>query len=317
MSKLEKGDIKTIEESELTAIFKFIFGNNDADFQSFLNSSLGQILDTLALRYSDKEISEQLWLDNYDTVLRLIPVPGDLIDELHNRMVTINLSIDRLCERINANEGISPEVTNVDQYPFNKWQAFVVDHKIEFSFIKMRVNARYIEKLFSKEIISANYVTMLSIVYYLSKTESHGFQCDIPDDAERQLMKEAKEYLRHHRFYSLVDKARLRKEAQSKEEREALLSSFDKENGEIINEVLLAFRVFSELDIAKTNESLTAFINNLKWDSGYMLKLISIAFHEMGDVSFSLKKEMLTEIQNVIAKYKGIPDTQKRIETYD
>ena len=317
MSKLEKGDIKTIEESELTTIFQFIFGNNDDDFQSFLNSSLGKILDTLVLRYSDKEIDEQLWFDNYDTVLRQIPVPSSLVDELHNRMIAINLSVEQLCERINSNEGISPKVTNSDSYPFNEWQAFVVNHKIEFSFIKMKLSSHKIEKLFSKEIISANYVTLLSIAYYLSKIEAYGALKDIPEEADQQLMKDAKYLLRSHKFYSLVEKSNLRKLAQSEEERESLLSSFDKQNSKVINEVLAAFRVFSELDIAKTNENLNIFVKNLKWDSSFMLKLISISLYEMENVSFSLKKEMLTEIQNIISKYKELPDSQKRIETYD
>ena len=232
-------------------------------------------------------------------------------------MSAINLSIDQLCDRINANEGISPEVSNSDQYPFNEWQAFVVNHNIEFSFIKLKIDPRKIEKLFSKEIISTNYVTMLSIAYYLAKIEAFGSQTDIPPDSNKQLMLDAKDYLTSHKFYSLVEKATLRRLAQSEEEREALLSSFDKTNQKVINDVLSAFRVLSEIDIAKTNYSLSAFASNLKWDSPFMLKLISITFHEMKDVSFSVKKELLNEIESIYLKYKELPDSQKRIETYD
>lgn len=317
MSKLEKGDIKTIDESELTSVFRFIYGNNEADFESFFSSSLEKILDTLELRYSDEEIREQNWFHNYDTVQRLIPVPSNLIDDLYERMVSNNISIEYLCKRINSNEAISPKVNNTDRYPFNEWQSFVVNHKIEFGFIKMKLNLADIEKLFSKQIISTNYVTMLSIAYYVFKIETYGSKKDISDPDDIQLMDKATEYLSNHQFYSIASKNALRKRARSKEEYDTLLSSFDKENSAVINELLKAFRVFSELDIAKTNEYLTCFVNNLRWDSGFMLKLISTTFYQMEDVSFSVKKEMLTEIQSIFSKYKELPETQKRLETYD
>lgn len=315
MSKLEKGDIKTIEESELTTIFRFIYGNNSS--QDFFDSSLGKILDTLVLRYSDKEIEEQLWFDNYDTVQRQIPVPEIIIDDISERMKSINLSAEQLCERINSNEGISPKVTNADKFPFNEWQAFVVNHKIEFSFIKLKLQSDDIKKLLSREKTSANYITLLSMVYYLSKIETFGSQKDIPEEEDILLMRNAKTYLSNHKFFSIAEKNRLHRQARSKEEKEALLSTFDKQNGEVIKEILVAFQIFSDLDIERTTNNLVAFLKNLKWDNSFMMKLISMTFFEMDNISFSVKKDMIVEIQDIIEKYKNLPDEKKRIETYD
>lgn len=316
MSKLEKGDIKTIEEAELTSIFCFIFGS-DKGFQDFLDSSLGTIFSTLELRFSDKEIADQIWFDNYDTVLRLIPIPESMIDDLYERMAMINLSIEDLCIRINSNEGISPRVQNTDSYPFNEWHPFVVNHQIEFRFIKMKVDTANIKEIFAKAISATNYVTMLSIVYYIMKIEDFSEKIQLSEEEDKLLMRKASDYLNSYKFFSIFEKNRLQKQAQSGAERDALLSSFDKENSALINEILSEFQVFSDLNIVKMNEYLSEFVENLKWDNSFMIKLISVPFYDIKDASFTLKKEMLAEIQSVMRKYKELPDNQKRIENYD
>lgn len=316
MSKLEKGDIKSIKESELTSIFKFIFNNND-DFQEFLNSTLGKILATLEVRFSDEEISNQLWFNNYDKIRRMIPIPETLISELVAQMNSLELSPEKLCMRINSNEGLNEKTTNLDQYPFNEWQVRVVDHKIHSYFIKMKVNLDYIEKILERKIISANYVTILSIAYYVFKTRDFGERVMISDDDDRRLMRQAKELLRSHRFFTLMDKRVLRIQAQSESEKDALLSSFDKENNEVINELLEGLQIFSELDIVRVNESLKTFVENLKWDGSFIMKLINIPFYKMDRASFTIKKEILKEIQTIFEKYEDIPQEKMRMEVYD
>jgi len=316
MSKLEKGDIKTIHEEELTKIFRFIFGS-DKGFQDFLNSALGRIFETLELRFTDQEIADQIWFDNYDTVLRLIPIPDELVDCLYARLQAIGLSIDALCARINANEGISPKVVNTDKYPFNEWQPFVVNHKIEFVFIKMRVSVSDITNILERKTRTANYVTVLAIAYYIIKTEKHGSIIQISEDDERAVMNEAYDLLSCYRFYSIAVKNKLNRQAHSHTERNELLSSFDRENILLVNEVLKYIKLISEIDIANTNKQLTSFVNNLKWDGGFMMRLISIPFADMENVSFTIKKQMLSEIYDIAMKYKELPAEQKRIETYD
>ena len=227
------------------------------------------------------------------------------------------MSPEKLCLRINANEGLLEKITNLDQYPFNEWQARVVNHKVDFYFIRMKVNLDRIKKILEKKIISANYATMLSIVYYVMKAKDFGEKTTISDAEDRELMRKAKEFLISHKFYSLTDKRIMRNRAQSESERDALLSSFDKENSEIINELLVGLQFFSELDIARVNESLKTFVANLKWDGSYIIKLVNIPFSKMDKASFTVKKEMLKEIQVTFEKYQDIPQEQMRLEVYD
>ncbi len=316
MSKLEKGDIKSIHEEELTKIFRFVFGS-DKGLQDFLNSSLGRIFETLELRFTDEEIAKQIWLDNYDTVLRLIPLSDELVDSLNAKLRSIGISIDELCDRINANEGIYPKVVNADQYPFNEWQPFVVNQKIEFIFIKMHVTLSEIADILEKKTRTANYVTVMAMAYYMIKIEKYGTIVHISEDDNHTIMLEAKNFLSSHKFYSIEVKNSLLRQTQSDAERDELLSSFDRENFALVNKILKYIKLLSEIDIANTNKQLTEFADNLKWDGGFMMHLLSIPFADIESASFTFKRQMLSEIKDVVMKFKELPVKQKQIEIYD
>lgn len=316
MSKLERGEIKFVDESILTAIFMYVFYGND-EAERHIDAVLEQIFDSLELRYSDKDIENQLWFDTFDTVKRVLPIPGEMIDDLVSRMAAMNVTAAQLCERINANEDIQPEVDNQDQYPFNEWQAWVVDHQIIFRFIKMKVDLQVIEAILKKEVTDSNYVTILSIIYYLKKIEKYGARIEISEEDSTELMCASIAYLDSYKFYSIAEFSRLQRKATSKAEQEALLSSFDKENITLMNEVIQAFQFISNMNITKGNEYISNFLKNLKWDLGFMMNEISLPFHEMTELSFTLKKQVLAEINETIRKYIAMPVEKKRIELYE
>ena len=311
ISKLEKAEIKSIQEEELTKVFRFILGS-DEGYQDFLNNKLEKLLDTLEIRFTDDEIKDQLWFYNYDTVLRIIPIPDTLIDDINDRMHLMQISTSDICDRINSNEDIYPDVKNTDKYPFNEWQALVENHQPKFEFIKMRVSHKEIDQILTKQRTSCNYVTLLSFVYYLLKIEK-----GVDPKEDNSLMIEARNYLNNYKFYSLTERNKLRKQAKSKSELDNLMSSFDKDNSQLLFDIITAFKVFSELDIARTNKYLETFVANLKWDNSFMMALIGSSFHDVNNMSFYAKKQMLMEIQAIIQKYKDLPESQKQLEVYE
>lgn len=316
ISKLEKGDIKSIEQSELISIFRFILGSEEA-FQDFLNKSLSKIISSVALRYNDDEINEQFWYLNFDQVLRLIPIPEKMIDDLSEKIKDNNISIEYLCERINGNESISPEVADLDSYPYNTWFPLVEDGEIKSRSIKMKVSKSEIYDILNKDKLNTNYVTMLSIVYYIIIIIKYGHSTEISKEKYKEIMTYSIEYLNGHHFFSLEEKHYLEMSAKSEKDRNALLSEFDKDNAQTINMIINTFRVFSDIDILKTTEYLNQFKNNLDWDSGFMLRLISFNFYEIINIETEQKQQLLYEIKKLIEKYKDIPDTENQIKIYD
>jgi hypothetical protein len=47
-----------------------------------------------------------------------------------------------------------------------------------------------------------------------------------------------------------------------------------------------------------------------------MLKLMSQDFCELDQISFSLKKQLLDDIADILERYVRIPEDRRRIETY-
>ena len=112
ISKLESGNIQTIDTKELYSILQFISGENSS------TELAEQIYASLRFKYSSKEIEEQLWFTNYDTVECLLPIPEALIDDMVTRLGTLGVSRSYLNTRINANEALSPEDINDDSIEF-------------------------------------------------------------------------------------------------------------------------------------------------------------------------------------------------------
>lgn len=315
ISRLEKADLKTIKEMDLTNILSYIY-SKDKDGRGDLDSVLEKVYKTVQLYLSDNEIENQLWWDNYDTVYRIIPIPSKLSQDLKNRLSNLHLSVSDLCQRINANEGIKP-IENKDEYPFNVWTARVVNHKLDFYFIKMHVTVKSINDILSQEQTGTNYVTMLAISYYLSKIEKFGTVVDISEEDNRAIMKEAKAYLNRYKFFSITEKSKLARISDSKEWQDSLLSSFDLENAERINDLNNAYKVFAELDIERCNKSLDIFIKNIQWDIGFMASLTSINFHQFKNISYTNKRKILSEIRDIVKKYENMPEEKLKTENYD
>lgn len=316
ISKLEKAEIKTIEEEELTKIFKFIYQGVE-NGQESLDSILEKVYNTIELRFSDEEIKSQTWWDTYDTVLRRIPIPTKLVDDIVSRMKAINLSSTTLCDRINANEAISPEVKNDDRYPFNEWQAYVRNHHVDFYFIKVKVEQEDINRILSKEIVGTNYLTMLAIAFYLHKIEKFGSQVVISGEENHNLNSVARDYLNRFKFYSISEKNKLSRLAKSKEEKEALVSSFDRENQELVNKIIFRYKIFSEIDIQRSNQVFEIIVENLNWDLSFMMAISNIKFSELKDISFTNKKNLLNEIRTLVKKYNDLPEDQRKMNDYN
>lgn len=315
MSRLEKGDIKIIDEDDLSSILLFIFKEEYSE--PSLDTILDSIYSTLELQYSDSEIEQQLWFCNFDTVVRKIPIPRDMIEDISLRMVNLGISIADLCRRINANEGILPEVKNTDDYPFNEWQVLVNNHKIDFYFIKMQVSEQDISDILNGTATSANYVSLLAISYYLHKIEQYGSQILIPQDDNFRITNQAIDFLNQHHFYSISEKNKLSRQAKSQDERERLLSSFDRENRELVTSILTAIHVFSELDIQRNNRILRSINDNLDWDLGFMFALAGMSFRDLRHLSYSNKTKLLSDINELIQKYKEMPEQKKQIDYYN
>lgn len=316
ISKLEKGELKTIDQDIIIDIFEFILGS-EQEFQRFLNEELSSVLSSLTLRHNSTEIQNQMWFNNFDTVIRLIPIPESLIRELNEIMGSCNITVDYLVDRINSNEAIQKHVENLEDYSENNWHFIVENGEIKSVFIRLKLNSSDVEGILDLSVKSTNYVSMLAITYYLLIIQTHGNNKDISEDSYIRIHTQAVNLLNKHHFYSIEEKAYLESRAENEPEREALLSEFDRENSKTISEIIQIFKMLSDVDLLKTTEYLKKFKKNLEWDSGFIFRIISLEFDSLNEINYSQKKELLTEFIELIKRYQLSAPTLNKVDFYD
>ena len=107
ITKLEKGAIQTLKEEEFDKILGYILkdlSNSDEVAETLYSS--------LKIKYSDEEIERQLWFNNFDTVVRLIPLPIELIEEINKMIEECSINKEYLLKMINSNQFLSDEEIN-------------------------------------------------------------------------------------------------------------------------------------------------------------------------------------------------------------
>ena len=148
-----------------------------------------KIYKSLKIKYSSKEIEEQLWFTNYDTVDCLLPIPEVLIQELNDRIKKLGITRQYLNERINANEALTSEEINDSSIPFNQW---FHQKRIGGSAqsIKIKLSEKQMNKILDRQIDVAPYVFVFCILFYILKIESYGEAINLSDEENSALMKQ-------------------------------------------------------------------------------------------------------------------------------
>ena len=103
---------------------------------------------------------------------------------------------------------------------------------------------------------------------------------------------------------------------KSVEEQRELLSNFDIKNNQMINEMISMMKIYSDINVIMANDYIEGFVQNLKWDTTFSLKMSSLPFAKLDKTSFTLKSKLLFEIQEILDKYLDIPAEKRMLEEY-
>lgn len=308
ITKLEKKELKNIELETVESIFSFILGK---DYEK--NEIWEQIYASLQIKYSKAEIEEEIWFSNFDTVYRYIPIPDTIVDYFNDKILSLNITREFLLQKVNANEALSEEEINDESIKPNVWYTASTDGRAS---IKMSISEHMLSSILDKKMLSSPYVFVFCILYYLLKIEKYGSIIKLERTQIIQLNQEVKSILNSHKFYSIVERENLVSQAQSKEEVQSILSSFDNNNAKLIGDILGELKFASDMDIRKTNDRLTGFHKNLSTDVWFTLRLISLDYHLLESVDMAQRKEFVKEVEALIKKYTDNHKNIKNTETY-
>ncbi len=307
ISKLENGLIKSIEVEDLIRCLQVIVGTDNRD------EFIEELLKTVSFKFSKKEIEKLLWIDNFDTVYRRIPIPEGLVSDIVLRLQSHGISVSQLVDQINSNEFISESMREDAKLPLNEWF-----NSTDRPCIKMRLAYSDVERILNRESKKANYVTLLAICLYLtrlieySQVDTYGLSSEIYDKMNQQVTT----YLESHRIYTLSRKVELIEQAESEEEIHARLSLHDQENIEIIQDAQQALVFYSNFDVATANETIQQFAQNMHWDSPFIMQIAGMPFSKLDQCSFYIKRNIIEQIRKILDDALKIPAEERRMERY-
>jgi len=315
ISKLERGDIKTIDTEELTAILQYVI-RGDGKRELTLSEKLEILVSNLAPRYDAREIERELWLENYDWVICEHPVPPELPATIAAEMKEKHVSVEKLGAAINSNAELPQKLRDNGTIPFNQWKNYLENGAVKNHFIKLSVSLMDITDFVEGRRSSSNYLLAFVIVRFLRWLVDYPEEKCITDGRSNELYQYTVRFLDRYNFFSNSDKRRRKRNA----EREALLEKLRSGNAEVAS-VIEEFPALSEAMQQENIESLYMWVNrmsvNLNWDQAFMRKLTSLPFSELEGLSYSNKRQLLSKIEDLIQSYKDLPTEQKNWETYD
>lgn len=309
VSKLENGTIKSIEQEELIQCLRIIVGNTLDD------SYIDELFKTVSYKYSQKEIEDLLWLYNFESVYRRIPVPKDIVMDINMQMSKNSITLEQLIDKINGNEFL-PAALNADkQSPTNIWIRYKDDSE-EGTYIKMCLSIDKVQAILERKADISNYVTLLAVVLYLFRIIDYPYVDTLTTEQGDALNRKARKFLEEHKIYTLTRKKQLLEEAETEEQINEKLSKYDGDNRHIINAVIEGLVFYSDFDVASANEEISSFTKNLHWDSPFIMQIAGMPFYQLKDCSFRVKKQILAKIEGVFEEYMGMPEKERRMEEY-
>ncbi len=311
ISKLESGEIQSLDRDMLFDVLEYITKGN-----SSFDEIIEEVFATLKFKYNREEIENQLWFDNFDTVERLIPIPEELVDEFNNQIKELNITRSYLLTRINGNDSIEDRIRNDSSYPKNEWFHIDDESSSKGRSIIIDLSDQILNDILDKKVTKSVYIFILAICFYLLKIKSYGDIKGIDESSMQNIMIEAVDTLNRYKFYSLSEKDKLIYKAETPEEYDRLLNSFDLQNQEVINEILGGYSFWSERDIKFANYQFNLYLKNMKWDLGFMMKLISLDFNSLSKTNYTNKKSLMDEIISLITKYQELSENDNSVEIY-
>ena len=301
ISKLEHGEIQRLPKETLIRMANYISGNENGYFE-FCQS----IIESIDPQKSENDI----FLLNFDTIERQVPIPDELVSYLKQEMDKLNISTSQLISYINENEDIKDDYDNfihvTKNVENNTWYEYIEADSNEnnHAFIMLHYNQEKLESLLNHQLTKCEYLFPFALTYHLLKIEKGYRGKTLDDSIISKTQAEAEEILWKRRFYSITIQLRKLQQLKSEEEFKNSLSHFDYKNRELIQKVINSLSYLSSYDVEYTNEKLVSMVNNIE-DVGdsFFLAYMALPLHILKDTNPQLKKQFLCDLEKYIKTY--------------
>ena len=308
VSKLENGDVKTIQKDDLTSVLKFICGEED-----FFGEVLPAVIRALHFLAGADALSDQLWLMQYDVVDRKVPVPAEMAAEMREHFASLGMDVKKIREFINAN--YDSELS--DHFPANEVLGIQYDqHKR----LLLRIDMKESDILNILETPGAetSYCFLNYMVFLMFRLIrfSEAYKAKLPAPEAILVLRDVADYMEKFNIHSLTGFSHLLASDRFINRQIPMASPGMNSNREVIADIAEILNEAGRYDALNVRQALDCFYQLLNWDTAFGLKLMSLPFAELENLSYQKKKDLLREIEELLEKYDRMPDFERKIEHY-
>lgn len=308
VSKLEAGNARKIQKEDLTNILEYITPGED-----FYRDKLPALIHTLNSFMDPNRLMAQSWLLQYDIIDRPLSVDKELAAELQTRIRESGISPSELTELINLNlDSSASRKIPVNEVKTVEWE------NGEFFYIRTFVEQRIVELLSHGEPVLTNYNSLYSIVFYLFRLRYYGGKQkrDLPATLASQILAETTDFLDLYNIHTLTGYGKVLTSHGFQNRQMGILDTIDLNNPGNLIHILSNLQLAEANNPEETDQALSRLAESMDWDPAFMLKLMGFPFVRLDGLSFHYKKEVLEKILDILNEYAGMPEEQKKLETY-
>lgn len=303
VSKLESGDIKSIDCELLTRVLCLVSGSDD-----FYGRVLPDAVQLLRSTMGEACFVDQAWLIDYDVIERIVEVSPAMAGDFARTIDSMQVSKADLVSLANAN--IDSQVS--DEYPANKIILFE-DEGTKRLIARMDLTEEGIDQVVCENGGSTTYFMVYALAHTMFRLKLY------PDSAEKLPPEEATALLRcvaafmdRWEIHSLIGFSHMLSSDEFIQTHTPLTES----ENDTFNRIARNLRRIVSHDSLNAIGQLSVFEETLEWDPAFALKLMGIPFARLGDMSFANKRGLLKEIQGVFDRYAAMDDFERKMESY-
>ena len=306
ITKLENGNVKKIQKDDLTRIISLI-----TDGEDFFEDKLPQVIRTLSSIAEPDAILKQGWLLQYDSYDRPIVISEAMALDIRQRMEKLALTPESLSATINANK----DVRDRDRLPANEIVLMQQQDGRLFR-LKASVSSQQISAIIDQTDLVTCYGTLYAMMFILVKLDKYGDIGFMQPPQAIEVLQETGRYLASWQVFSLTRYGQFMSSGEFQTRQQQLLKAYEVPGMDALGQIMEILSGLSEIDKAGTQAAGTAFLKNLDWDPAFMIKLISLPFDRLGDMSHANKVRLLDEVRGLMDNYQNMSALEKKIESY-
>ena len=303
VSKLESEDVKYLSEDVCTSLLSYVAGGGD-----FYGEVLPAVAEVLKFVADDAATREQVWFMHYDVNVRPVTLAADMAADMAASFAALGVGAEDVSAHLNAN--IDSEMSA--SFPANE-MLLVEGQDTNRLMARVEISPEEVAGILEQPGYTTTYFLLYNVVHTMLRMRLYpGETHKLPSDDAALLLRLTSEYLTRWDVHSLMGFSHFISSDEFIERQSALVGS----EGGVVEKVAGRLREVMAYDALGVASQLSEWLETLSWDSAFALKLASLPFSSLGELSHTNKTQLIAEIEALLDKYDQMDDFQKRAERY-